>query len=267
VHPAIFILLFVLGFILLLFLFEWVRSHFVEILKKVKNRSSVENVSVTSKEKGLLPPQFHNVTASAAPVVLAIYNSVKRYKDLYMTNLNKRYYFTARSKRYELRIILTVERKRQHFLHVELEGKHPHDFRLENFGSSPKFARKNSEITKEEVEPFINALSFFNNVEAKPDILSAETIVHSNDSMENWPQALSAFIRLSRYLMDSTVRKELLDAIDVLCPYCRGEFSEKDNIVSCSECKTRHHTECWEEVGRCAVFGCRSKSEIVITLN
>jgi hypothetical protein len=244
-----------------------IRSHLTEIIKKVKNRSSDENISVTSKEKELLPPQFHNVRPSAAPVVLAIYNSVKRYKDLYMTNLNKRYYFTARSKRYELRIMLKLVRNRQHLLHVELEGKHPHDFRLENFDSSPKFARKKSEISNDEIEPFISSLSFFNNVEAKPDILSAETIVHSNDSMESWPQSLSAFIRLGRYLMDSAVRKEILNTIDVLCPYCRGEFNERDNTVSCSECKTRHHTECWEEVGRCAVFGCRSKTEIVITMN
>ena len=83
--------------------------------------------------------------------------------------------------------------------------------------------------------------------------------------MENWPQVLSAFIRLGRFLMDTEVRQKILEAADVLCPYCRGEFTTKDDTVSCRECNTRHHKECWEEVGRCSVFGCRSKSEIVIT--
>ena len=227
-----------------------------------------ENDSRKSKEQELLPAQFQNVSVSAAPIVLAIYNSVKRYKDLFLTNLNSRYYFTARSKRYVLKISLTRAAEEKYLLHLDLEAKHTHGFSLEFTGKfPPKLSIKDSEITEQELIPFFEPLSFFERVDATRSGLQARVTLTSEDSMESWPQTLSAFIRLGRYLMDSEIRKEILDAGDILCPYCRGEFSGSDATVSCSECKTRHHQECWEEVDRCSVFGCRNKTEIVITIN
>jgi hypothetical protein len=40
------------------------------------------------------------------------------------------------------------------------------------------------------------------------------------------------------------------------CPYCKGAIVPEDAIVSCRECKTLHHYECWEDLAICAVFGC-----------
>ncbi len=265
VETFLYIILFsVFGLFILLIIGAWLHSRWTEFLEKiVLKRTGRRNSSSTkkTKEQELLPSQFHDVSADLAPIVLAIYDSVKRYKDLSLTNINKHYYFIARSKRYELRITLSPADSKNYFLNAVLEGGHPHEFTVEQ----SKFRNKSLEISESDIASFLEALSFFSKVVAKPGILSADRTLQLDTSMENWPQVLSAFIRLGRFLMDTEVRQKILEAADVLCPYCRGEFTTKDDTVSCRECNTRHHKECWEEVGRCSVFGCRSKSEIVIT--
>jgi hypothetical protein len=41
-----------------------------------------------------------------------------------------------------------------------------------------------------------------------------------------------------------------------VCPYCRSAIP-KDESVACVLCHTHHHIDCWNEAGRCAVYGCR----------
>lgn len=42
-----------------------------------------------------------------------------------------------------------------------------------------------------------------------------------------------------------------------LCPYCRDEIGAAGLTLSrCETCHTVHHSECLEELGRCAIFGC-----------
>jgi len=36
-----------------------------------------------------------------------------------------------------------------------------------------------------------------------------------------------------------------------ICPVCKKEFTEKDDIVYCPECGTAHHRECWNQSGAC----------------
>lgn len=42
------------------------------------------------------------------------------------------------------------------------------------------------------------------------------------------------------------------------CPYCKGPLSEITEITQCGLCRTGHHRSCWNEYGRCSVFGCIS---------
>lgn len=44
--------------------------------------------------------------------------------------------------------------------------------------------------------------------------------------------------------------------IGKVCPYCKTEFKEDDDIVICSECEMPHHKECWIENKGCTTFGC-----------
>lgn len=41
-----------------------------------------------------------------------------------------------------------------------------------------------------------------------------------------------------------------------ICPYCKSEFKEDDEIVVCSNCDMPHHKDCWIENQGCTTFGC-----------
>lgn len=41
-----------------------------------------------------------------------------------------------------------------------------------------------------------------------------------------------------------------------MCPYCKSEILEDDDIVVCSECEMPHHKDCWVENEGCTTFGC-----------
>jgi hypothetical protein len=44
------------------------------------------------------------------------------------------------------------------------------------------------------------------------------------------------------------------------CPYCRdGLTGEEPDLVACRQCETVLHDECWRELGRCPVLGCRGR--------
>lgn len=41
-----------------------------------------------------------------------------------------------------------------------------------------------------------------------------------------------------------------------LCPYCRCELQEREQVIVCPACRTPHHLECWVDNGRCTTYGC-----------
>lgn len=47
-----------------------------------------------------------------------------------------------------------------------------------------------------------------------------------------------------------------MDYIGKICPYCKTEFKEGDDVVVCSVCEMPHHKECWIENKACTTFGC-----------
>jgi ribosomal protein L40E len=44
--------------------------------------------------------------------------------------------------------------------------------------------------------------------------------------------------------------------IGKVCPFCKSEFKEGDDIVVCSACDMPHHKDCWVENQGCTTFGC-----------
>lgn len=44
--------------------------------------------------------------------------------------------------------------------------------------------------------------------------------------------------------------------IGKVCPYCKGVFTEADEVVICSDCEMPHHKECWISNKGCTTFGC-----------
>ena len=45
------------------------------------------------------------------------------------------------------------------------------------------------------------------------------------------------------------------------CPTCQTPILAHEAAVSCPSCGQPHHQECWDEVGGCAVYGCKSAPE------
>lgn len=46
------------------------------------------------------------------------------------------------------------------------------------------------------------------------------------------------------------------DLYGKLCPYCKTELKQGDDIIVCSECNMPHHKDCWIENKGCTTFGC-----------
>jgi hypothetical protein len=50
---------------------------------------------------------------------------------------------------------------------------------------------------------------------------------------------------------------ELLERMAGICPICTTAL--KEPVLRCGRCRAPHHRECWEYLGRCAVYGCEPK--------
>ena len=42
------------------------------------------------------------------------------------------------------------------------------------------------------------------------------------------------------------------------CPYCQTNIKESADRITCPDCHTPHHKECWEENNGCTTYGCKS---------
>lgn len=52
------------------------------------------------------------------------------------------------------------------------------------------------------------------------------------------------------------------------CPYCQAEIYDADAIVQCVTCESIYHESCWQEIDRCAMYGCEgSESQAVSDLS
>lgn len=55
------------------------------------------------------------------------------------------------------------------------------------------------------------------------------------------------------------MRKKISSVSDILgktCPFCQFPIKNDLEGLICSECKTPHHRECWEQNGECTTYGC-----------
>ena len=44
-----------------------------------------------------------------------------------------------------------------------------------------------------------------------------------------------------------------------ICPYCKTEIKEGEEVKVCPECGIPHHATCWEENKGCTTFGCKEQ--------
>ena len=77
--------------------------------------------------------------------------------------------------------------------------------------------------------------------------------------------ALVSSIRLASDLARICAQESLkIPVLPVLseqrCAYCKESIGETEPAISCATCHTPHHQDCFQLNGKCAVFGCNSKS-------
>jgi hypothetical protein len=73
--------------------------------------------------------------------------------------------------------------------------------------------------------------------------------------------------RLLERLIDATRIADLVlslrtrEAVHTRCPYCHEDFGSEgaEALVQCAKCGARHHAECFQEFGKCAVFACSAR--------
>ena len=49
-----------------------------------------------------------------------------------------------------------------------------------------------------------------------------------------------------------------------VCPVCCCEITAEDESITCIDCKTRYHEDCWNDNKGCATYGCKSAKNIEI---
>lgn len=117
-----------------------------------------------------------------------------------------------------------------------------------------------------ELKPLVARLKLFDSVQVTEGNVTAEKLFRGPFLFEDWSKAFGGLITFVRLLM----RFQKASAMEapggqlIICPYCRGEVGEEDSGVHCEKCRTLHHRECWDQTGRCSVFGCRDRRVAVV---
>jgi len=185
------------------------------------------------------------------------------YKDVHATHV-----WTCHSRLFTFRIYLTKETLHyqfQIFFSVEL----PFEFKIQRSltGQAMKIVQSSGEPTKrllaqKELPALIQKLQFYDSLKISTTGVAGTKTFQSLEDLKEWPKTLGASITFLRFLLNYQDRKEPTEKESALCPYCRNPILEEEKAVSCRECRTIHHMECWNETDRCSVFGCGNKSEI-----
>ncbi len=51
------------------------------------------------------------------------------------------------------------------------------------------------------------------------------------------------------------------ESVGKLCPYCRFPIKSGDEVVTCPDCQTVHHGDCWRANEGCTTYGCASSPQ------
>lgn len=243
-HSAVELLVFgVIGCLFLFFLFQAYQS----IPKK--------------KRKKVQQEQFQQL-----PEIL--YNSIRRYKDHSRFQLQDYFVARASAKFYKIQLTLS-SRSGPITLLAEIECEHELRFSLDSNEGQLKFVVHDPSYrypSTDDLKIFLEPLSFMEKIEVEPGRITAYKTIPKDLSLQQfagtWPSVMGTLIRFCRFLIDFDSRENIKVSGDALCPFCRSELSGS-GIVSCKMCMTRHHAECWEETGRCSIFGCTGTTTLV----
>ncbi len=185
------------------------------------------------------------------------------YKDVYASHV-----WTCHSRLFTFQINLKEEKLRYRF-QICFFCKVPFRFKMRRSLTGKGFKILDSPgnttgqlLAEKEVPVLIQKLLFYDSVEVSNNGVLGSKTFSGIAGLSEWPKTLGASITFVRFLLNYEGRKEATKQGEALCPYCRGMIAENERAVSCGECRTVHHQDCWNESDRCSVFGCGNKSEL-----
>ncbi|HJZ11606.1 MAG TPA: RING finger protein [Acidobacteriota bacterium] len=197
-----------------------------------------------------------------------IEQSLKRYPNRQTTRYNRTVNWSCAGRRFDFFISLQQRywtSRVSVWFHCEanrtLEMRFSHG-RMKMSGINDAYEKKL--VAEKSFTAISEQRETFDRIIVKKDRIQAIKTYRRMIEVDAWPDALGGLITLVRYLLDFENRKEITARGEPVCPYCRAAVEEKQAGVFCRECKTLHHHECWNEIGRCSIFGCRGKMELAM---
>ena len=160
-------------------------------------------------------------------------------------------------------------RNQKYFFQAHFFFKSPYRFKLQRSTTSDSleiaksFGKDTTALlAAKEIPALVGKLRFFDRVKVSTHGFTGTRTFLNLDDLADWPKTLGASITFVRFLLDHQKRGKISEKGEALCPYCKESISEQDKAVSCRECRTIHHQDCWNETDRCSVFGCGNKTEL-----
>lgn len=195
-------------------------------------------------------------------LVEIIDDSVKGYRNRIRTEHQRIIRWECPSRRFTFHISFQRDAKR--YL-VNLSFPIPVQSVEESAGRQLDVARgvaikKDGSLMEREAQALVEPLRFFDRVSVSRSGIFARKIIKREDELQDWHDGLTGIIAFVRYQLDAEKWSEIEVAGQTLCPYCRSAIGEQDEVARCRKCRTVHHEDCWQEQGRCSVFGCGSTS-------
>jgi len=194
-------------------------------------------------------------------IAAIIDESVKRYKNRHRSDLGPSIFWHCVSRKLTFGISLSKSNSSCPVT-MTFYCKLPYSF---EYTPARRFYDANNAstelLTGREIQRLAEALNYFDYITVHSTGVIAR---RGNFEASRWHAALPAIITFVRYVMEYETHHSIQASGEAICPYCRSKISDSEPLVSCRECRTQYHSECWEEIGHCSVFGCRSRKEIAL---
>ena len=201
-------------------------------------------------------------------IIEFIDSTLQGYPDRFRQNLRGSFDWTCHTRLFTIHIQL-IQRGGRYRLSASFFRDLPFTFRAKRalIGQnvqveSRKGAATKKLIAEKEISPLLHKLHFYDSINVNRYGMTGVRTFGKVEELDEWHKTLGSSIRFMRFLLNYKDRKDATSSTDAVCPYCKGGVDPTDHVVSCLDCRTLHHEDCWAETNRCSVFGCGSKSEV-----
>lgn len=213
-------------------------------------------------------------------LIHVIDQSVSRYKDREFVPGDRNATWRCRSRLFSFTISIVVQNGGK-MIRISCRIEQPFNFivqfprkvRSQNPAgnrffviSGTDYEAVDSLLIRDELQGIRRGLLFFDSIETGHSEISAFRNEIKRLSFPEWSGALGAFLTFVRILHQQGSKSFLELSGKANCPYCKEEIHPGSLMIQCKRCNTAQHQECWNENGRCSVFGCLGKRSVHIRI-